>query len=199
MGTRTAWLSRDRIRLRYQIEGQGRPTLLIHEMGGALDSWDRVVSALGTGWQVLRYDQRGSGESSPIRGTVNLDDLVEDALAVWDASCLPYPVQLIASALGCATAVRLAARAPERVSQLTLLTPALGVPETRRASVLAVADRIELEGAEKFVSSTLDVAYPVQFRGDRKQFEAFCAIQFANSASSLAAYWRMLADIELRN
>lgn len=191
------WLDFGVARLRFRLDGSGTPILLVHEMGGALESWDGVIEALGGGWMTLRYDQRGAGQSSPITGTADIDRSAADAVAVLDAAGFEAPVLVVASALGCATAVRLAAEWPDRVASLLLLTPALGVPEERRDGVRAVADRIESEGAAAFIGSTLDLAYPARFREPAVRFARFREIQFANDGASLAAYWRMLADIDL--
>jgi len=191
------WVETDGARLRYRIEGRGPPILLIHEMGGALESWDGVVCAVGNERTILRYDQRGFGRSTPIAGIVDLDQLVGDALSVWEASDLAAPSLIVGSALGCATAVRLAARYPEYCAGLLLLTPALGVPAERRTGVYAIADQIESRGSEAFIGSTLDVAFPSRFRDPPERLAAFKAIQFATEAASLAAYWRMLAELDL--
>ena len=55
--------------LRYELSGAGEKTLvLVHEMGGTLESWDEVVPRLTASRRVLRYDTRGAGMSQKIRG-----------------------------------------------------------------------------------------------------------------------------------
>ena len=50
--------------LRYELSGRGVSTLvLIHEMGGTLESWDLVRFHLAGKRQILRYDTRGAGLS----------------------------------------------------------------------------------------------------------------------------------------
>ena len=50
--------------LRYELSGAGAITLvLIHEMGGTLESWDFVLPMLSPKRRVLRYDTRGAGLS----------------------------------------------------------------------------------------------------------------------------------------
>lgn len=198
-GGTSQWLDRAGARLRWRRDGAkgGAPLLLIHEMGGALTSWDAVVNLLGTDWDCLRSDLRGCGQSSPITGTAQLDDLVEDQVALWDAAGLDTPATVAAGAIGAAVAVALAARYPERVQRLVLLAPALGVPADRSAGLLAAADRIEAAGVESFVRSSLDAAYPDHLR-EPEVFAAFLDTQLGNDAGSFAAYWRMLARLYLR-
>ena len=49
---------------RYLVSGDGPDTLvLIHELAGSLNSWDRLVALLPETLRIVRYDMRGSGMS----------------------------------------------------------------------------------------------------------------------------------------
>ncbi len=57
--------------LRHELSGSGAQTIvLVHEMGGTLESWDEVVPRLAGSRRVLRYDTRGAGMSQKVRGNV---------------------------------------------------------------------------------------------------------------------------------
>ena len=57
------WLELADTALRYDVSGSGPTTLvLVHEMGGTLDSWDHVMPMLNQSRRVLRYDTRGAGQ-----------------------------------------------------------------------------------------------------------------------------------------
>ena len=59
----------DGVALRYELSGKGERTLvLVHEMGGSLESWDDIVPRFAESRRVLRYDTRGAGLSQKIRG-----------------------------------------------------------------------------------------------------------------------------------
>ncbi|HYP11823.1 MAG TPA: alpha/beta fold hydrolase [Xanthobacteraceae bacterium] len=51
------------VSLHYALAGAGRSVVLLHELGGTLNSWDGVVPRLAEHFRVLRYDQRGAGLS----------------------------------------------------------------------------------------------------------------------------------------
>ena len=51
------------VSLRYAVEGSGKPLVLIHEMGGTLESWGLVAQILAGERRVIRYDTRGAGFS----------------------------------------------------------------------------------------------------------------------------------------
>ena len=62
------WMDANGISIRFELAGHGPSVVLLHEMGGTLDSWDGVFPALSARFRTLRYDQRGSGlsrESTP--------------------------------------------------------------------------------------------------------------------------------------
>src|SRR5262249_40406022 len=100
----TRWIDGDSVALRARAEGAGGlPLLLIHEMGGCLESWDRLAPFLVKRGMVVRYDQRGHGVSEKVRA-MTLDELVADALAVADAFGLERFVP-VGSAVGGAVAL----------------------------------------------------------------------------------------------
>ena len=56
------WLEVNGASLRYELSGRGGETvLLVHELGGALDSWDPVMPALQQDFRVLRALRWGRG------------------------------------------------------------------------------------------------------------------------------------------
>jgi 3-oxoadipate enol-lactonase len=44
------------ISIHFELAGQGPSVVLLHEMGGTLDSWDGIVPALNQHFRTLRYD-----------------------------------------------------------------------------------------------------------------------------------------------
>ena len=56
------WMEVNGVALRYAVSGGGdKDLVLVHELGGALESWNDVLPALEKEFRVLRYDQRGFG------------------------------------------------------------------------------------------------------------------------------------------
>ncbi|MGA2291065.1 alpha/beta fold hydrolase, partial [Bradyrhizobium sp.] len=75
----------DRIALRYELSGKGDRTLvLVHEMGGSLESWDEVVPPLAKSRRILRYDTRGAGLSQKARGELTFSTMAADIAALLD-------------------------------------------------------------------------------------------------------------------
>src|SRR5262249_13071075 len=101
--------------------------VLIHEMGGSLESWDGVAPMLAAKRRVLRYDTRGAGLSEKVRGTLAIDTMVADLGALLDALGITTPVAVAGVAVGGAIALAAAARIPNRISAAVVGSPAIGI------------------------------------------------------------------------
>lgn len=65
----------------------GSPVLLIMGLGGSHRDWYRLVGHLAD-YDVVLFDNRGTGMSSAVRGLLTMDDMARDAVAVLDAAGL---------------------------------------------------------------------------------------------------------------
>src|SRR2546423_10963562 len=88
------------VSLRYAIEGSGKPLLLIHEMGGTMESWGLVAPLLSAKRRVVRYDTRGAGFSEKIRGPLAIDTMTDDLIALLDGLGVREKVALAGTAVG---------------------------------------------------------------------------------------------------
>jgi 3-oxoadipate enol-lactonase len=183
--------------LRYDLCGEGASTLvLLHEMGGTLDSWDVVLPVLAGRRRVLRYDTRGAGLSQKVHGHLAIDTMVDDLAALLDALTIDGKVALAGVAVGGAIALHAAVRLPQRVAAVVASSPAVGIAPDRRAGVLARVERMEREGM-RAVADSLDGGYPPALRGDAPRFAAFRARWLGNDPASYGAIYRMLAAMNL--
>lgn len=198
------WLEANGRAMRYCLtDPPGRTIVLIHEMGGSLDSWRHVFALLPRAWRVLTYDLRGAGMSEKIVGTVTLDDFADDLLGLVAALGLTTPVAVAGVAVGGAIAIRFAARYPQMISALVAISPACGVPHEQRAAALENADRLEREGGRATTRSTALAAdspiYPAELRDKHGTYEEFRIFSLTNDPRSLAATRRMLAELEMES
>jgi 3-oxoadipate enol-lactonase len=189
------WIEVNGTCLRYELSGSGKTTLvLVHEMGGMLDSWDRVLSGLNNVRQVLRYDTRGAGLSEKIDGRVTFDDMADDVAALLDALGIKGKVALAGTAVGAAIAIHFAVRHAARTGALVVTSPATGVAADRRQATLDRAAAAETQGMRALVEQSLANSYPPEVRHDAEEFRKFRARWLANDPQSFAAINRMLAD-----
>src|SRR5436853_416330 len=87
--------------LRYELSGRGASTLvLIHEMGGTLESWDFVAPQFAAKRKVLRYDTRGAGLSQKVHGALTIDTMTDDLVSLMDAVGITGRVGLAGIAVG---------------------------------------------------------------------------------------------------
>jgi len=185
------------VSLRYVVEGVGKPIVLIHEMGGTMESWGLVSTLLASHRKVIRYDTRGAGLSEKIRGALTIDTMTNDLIALLDALGIKEKVALAGTAVGGAIALHTAFRFPDRVAAAIVTSPATSIPPANRDATLARVAEFERDGVRVAFESTADNGYPAELRGDAARFEAWRARWLANDPSSFAAIYRMLADMDL--
>jgi pimeloyl-ACP methyl ester carboxylesterase len=116
----------------YRIEGQGPVVALIHGVGGRLDIWDPVLKEFGSGYRVLRYDLRGFGESTKVKGRYELGSYVEDFVALLDHLAIDR-CHVVGFSLGGIIAQGIALVYPARVDRLVLCSTIAGVNAEDRA------------------------------------------------------------------
>lgn len=194
------WIEVNGTSLRYELSGSGKTTLvLVHEMGGTLDSWDQVLPALNNSRRVLRYDTRGAGLSEKIGGKVTFDDMADDLAALLDAIGVKGKVALAGTAVGAAIAIHFAVRHAARTAALVVTSPATGVAADRRQATLDRATAAETKGMRGIAETSIANSYPPEVRHNAEEFRKFHARWLANDPHSFAAINRMLADSTVTN
>ncbi|MBV9557650.1 MAG: alpha/beta fold hydrolase [Pseudolabrys sp.] len=172
--------------IRYEVDGAGDWLVTLHEIGGALETWSAITPALTKHFQVLRYDQRGSGHSSKIAGSFSLDTQIADLAALMDELAVAR-CHIAGVALGAALAVRFAVKYPQRVTSLVLACPAPSVSPDRAKYVADRAALVEREGMAATVDNSLANSYPEIVRRDPAAFAAYRERFLANDPKSYAA------------
>lgn len=183
--------------LRYELSGQGASTLvLIHEMGGTLESWDDVAALLAPRRTILRYDTRGAGLSQKVRAPLSIDTMSDDLVALLDRLGIAGKAALAGVAVGGAIALHTAVRHAARVSAVIVSSPAVSIARDRQAALLARVEKMEREGLNA-VTDTLDNGYPVELRADAERFASFRARWLGSDPVSFGAIYRMLIATDL--
>ena len=113
-------------------------------LGGSLGStramWEPQVQPLtAAGLRVVRYDTRGHGESPVPPGPYDIDDLVDDLVALLDRLGVAR-AHLVGLSLGGMVALRTAIREPHRVDRLVAMCTSaqLGPPSAWAERIAAV-------------------------------------------------------------
>jgi pimeloyl-ACP methyl ester carboxylesterase len=193
------WLATAEVALRYDLQGDGPETLLLlHEMGGSLESWDAILPLLLPRFRVLRHDQRGAGMSERPPGPLGMAAAGRDAVALLDALGIAGPVVPVGTAVGGAVALHLAASFPDRVRAVVATSPATGVPPEARPALEDRAAALAREGTRSVVDAGLDQGWPPVLRTDPARFAATRAQRLGASAEGWAATMRMLAGLDMQ-
>jgi pimeloyl-ACP methyl ester carboxylesterase len=87
------------VTLRYEVEGDGPPLLLISGLGASSLAWAAVVPRLAAHHTVITFDNRGTGRSDVPPGPYAIDDLADDTAALVDHLGLG-PVAAVGWSLG---------------------------------------------------------------------------------------------------
>jgi 3-oxoadipate enol-lactonase len=184
--------------LSYTVSGTGDAVaVLLHELGGNQHSWDAVTGQVEHEFQVLRYDQRGQGQSEKVRAPFTLDEHVDDLESLMESSGLVPPYLLVGAAAGCAVAVAYAARWPARVAALLLCAPALGTDASRKTYLAQRSQKAVSQGMRAVVDGALANSYPAALRGDGAQFDAYRTQLLTCDPVGYAYANQALADADL--
>lgn len=179
-------------------QGVPRAVVLVHELGGSLESWDGLLPLLSPDLTVLRYDLRGAGMSEKVRGTNDADLLADDLAALADHCGLPDHFVVVGSAMGAAVAARFATRHPDRVEALVLIGPALGVPPERRQPAHDLTLKIEAHGMRSIADDLLPRAFPVDLWSDEEARDLVIARWLGADPEGYAANYRVLIENDFR-
>lgn len=191
------WIEVNGIALRYELTGSAkRAIVLVHEMGGTLESWDGVMPALSE-WRVLRYDMRGAGMSEKIHEPVTFDTMADDLMALLHTLGIGDAVALAGCAVGSGIALRFASRFPDRVSALVAMAPATGIASERRAATETRAAAIASAGPRGVIEESFAGSYPPEVRRNAEAYRRFRARWLGNDPESFAAIYRMLIASEI--
>ena len=192
------WIEANGASLRYELAGEGKPTLvLIHEAGGAIESWDYLLPGLQAKFRTLRYDQRGFGLSEKFRGPLTVDAVVADLAALLDALNITEPCHVLGGAFGAAMGIAFAARHPARVARLVACNPAPGVTGDARRYVEERAKTVEREGMRPMADLSLSNSYPENLRRDKARWEKYRLRWLSNDPACFAALNWMVGSMDL--
>ena len=113
--------------------------LCVHGMSGAATNWTDLMAELAPDFDCAAFDLPGSGFSPPPKSTAgySVSALAGTVIRVIEALAPSYggQVHLVGNSMGGAVSVRVAARRPDLVKTLTLISPAMPDLKVRRTVV----------------------------------------------------------------
>jgi class 3 adenylate cyclase/pimeloyl-ACP methyl ester carboxylesterase len=200
----TRFVSAGRERVAYQVWGEGPDVLFLKSFAASVDAtWEhpghlRFSRTVGARLRMIMLDHRGSGmsDSVPESSQANLDDRIDDVLAVLGAVGIDR-VCVCGQADGALTAIKFAVEHPERVEKLVLENGA-AVGSAMLGEGLSEDQLEELADGVRagWGSGELVAASTPHFADD----PAFCASfeRMGARPSAAAAILRNLARVDVR-
>lgn len=185
------------VELNYRLEGEGpRALICIHGVGSYLEAWDGVAARLGDAFRLLRFDLRGHGRSSRVKGRYEIDDFVGDVLVLADHVGFEQ-FDLAGFSLGGLIAQRLALTRPERLRKLVLLATVAGRTQDERARVAARLAALESGDRGSHYDASLSRWLTEGFQERHPQLVAQLRQRNAdNDPDCYAAAYRVLAQTD---
>ena len=193
-----SWAEINGFSMRYEELGHGDvPIVLIHEMGGSLETWDFLVDTLATERRVIRFDMRGCGLSEWQREPIDVDTLADDVSKLLDHLSFSGKAIVIGCAVGGAVAIHFAARHSAQTAGLVAMSPAVGVSDERKAATLARADYLLVEGVRPTLDQRLSNSYPQALRTDPRRYAEIRSRRLAAGVPGMSALTRLVATMDL--
>lgn len=122
------------ITFRCEVEGpEGAPWLILsNSLATNLTMWDQQAADFRDAFRVLRYDQRGHGQTDAPEGRYTFATLIADVIGLMDALSIPK-AHWCGVSMGCATGMGLVQQHPDRFDRMVLCdNPGRSSPETAR-------------------------------------------------------------------
>ena len=123
----------DGTRIRMVQRGKGKAVILLHGLGGSIDSWGSNFSVLSEDANVIALDLPGFGRSGKPRISYTVS-FYRDFLVKFIKHLGLAKASFVGSSLGGQLACEVAIARPEVVDKLVLVSPAGALPRTFKAS-----------------------------------------------------------------
>jgi 3-oxoadipate enol-lactonase len=109
----------------FEPDAAGEPVLLVMGLGASSRLWYRLLPWIGRRHRAIVFDNRGTGDSSPVRSRLTMRGLAEDARAVLDDAGVES-AHVIGASMGGMIAQHLALDHRARVRSLVLACTTAG-------------------------------------------------------------------------
>jgi 3-oxoadipate enol-lactonase len=175
----------------------GPVVVLSNSLGSTHRMWDAQLADLEQRFRVVRYDTRGHGASPVPMGPYLIDDLADDLTALLDRLEVEH-AHIVGLSLGGMTAMKVAARNPERVDRLVLLCTG-----ARLAPASGWTDRaatVRAHGAAAVASAVVERWFTPDFLATRPDVrERHEVMVAATPAEGYAGCCEAIATFDLRD
>lgn len=184
--------------LNHVLEGpEDAPVLVLsHSLGATLGMWDDQASVLRERFRLLRYDQRGHGDSPVPSGPYKIEDLGLDVQALLDRLEIEH-ASFCGLSIGGLVGMWLASEAPGRVERLVLCCTA---PRFDSDFYDARAHKVRAEGVGSIADAVLERWFTPEFRAARPETVEWAESMLRSTpAEGYAGCCEVLRDTDMRS
>jgi 3-oxoadipate enol-lactonase len=186
------------VELNHVLEGpEDAPVLVLsNSLGTTLSMWDDQASVLRKHFRLLRYDQRGHGDSPVPSGPYKIEDLGLDLLALLDRLEIEH-ASFCGLSIGGLVGMWLGSEAPERVERLVLCCTASRFdPEMYDAR----ARNVRAAGVGSIADTVLERWFTPEFRAARPETVEWAGSMLRGTpAEGYAGCCEVLRDTDVRS
>jgi len=153
------------IYLYYESHGDGFPLVMIMGLGGPVETWDKyIIDEFSREFQVIVFDNRGSGRSDVPEGSYTVEMLAEDTAGLMSVLGVER-AHVLGVSMGGMIAIELALRHPEMVEKLVLCSTSGGVSRFVPPKMEVLKSLKELTGGspEDALEGLLRIMYTEDF------------------------------------
>lgn len=175
----------------------GPTVVLSNSLGATHRMWDAQLAALEQRFRVVRYDTRGHGDSPLPDGPYTIDDLADDLVALLDRLGIAR-AQVVGLSLGGMTAMRVAARNPDRIDRLALLCTASCLPPATEWDERAAT--VRAHGSAALAASVVHRWFTPEYLAAQQDIRTTSeAMIAATAAEGYAGCCEAIAALDLRD
>ena len=163
---KTAYVSALGVNIHYQDTGPSKnqiPILFLHGFGSSLQTWDYWSEALSSEYRVVSLDLPGFGLTGEDPSGIYTDQRSVEVLEAFLKELQIPKVVLVGNSMGGKFAWQFAARYPDQVAKLVLISPdgyaSPGMEYGKKTEVPAIAELYRYFFSKTFLAMNLEPAY----------------------------------------
>ena len=154
------------VNIHYQDTGPSKnpiPILFLHGFGASLQTWDTWAESLSEEYRVISVDLPGFGLTGEDPSGIYTDERTVEVLEAFLKALQIPQVVLVGNSMGGKFAWQFAARYPNQVAKLVLISPdgyaSPGIEYGKKSEVPAVANLYKYFFSKTFLAMNLEPAY----------------------------------------
>ncbi len=155
-------------RIHFEVTGAGAPLILLMPQSSGPRGVSEFVQLLEKNYQVIRYDQRGTGRSDSAPDSISMRTLADEVQAVMDTLRLES-ASLLCHSTGCGIGTLIAASGAERVHKLILVTPWTHADPHLHSMQRLRQNAVEVLDPEQYARFNASILFPPQYRREHAQ------------------------------